>query len=97
MLARDATVCGVLMEGPHEVLQMGRRARTATPAQLRALAIRDGGCVIPGCGRPPDWCDAHHLVPWTRGGATDINDMRLVCRPHHTMIHLGLLDLPQRE
>jgi hypothetical protein len=96
-LACDATVCGVLMEGPHEVLQMGRRARTATPAQLRALAVRDRGCVIPGCGRPPDWCDAHHHIPWIHGGLTDIGDMSLVCRPHHMMIHLGLLDLPRRE
>ncbi|OFW66078.1 MAG: hypothetical protein A2Z12_10335 [Actinobacteria bacterium RBG_16_68_21] len=96
-LACDATVCAVLMEGPDEVLQMGRRARTATPAQLRALAVRDGGCVIPGCGRPPGWCDAHHEVPWIRGGLTNVEGMRLVCRPHHVMIHLGLLDLPKRE
>jgi hypothetical protein len=96
-LACDATVCGVLMEGPQHVLQMGRNSRTATPAQLRALALRDGGCVIPGCGRPPDWCDAHHRVPWTRGGATDVDNMRLVCRPHHLMIHIHSLDLPRRE
>lgn len=94
-LACDATVCGVLVQGPHEVLQMGRRVRTATPAQLRALALRDGGCVIPGCGRPPDWCDAHHLVPWIHGGLTDVAEMALVCRPHHMMIHLGVLDLPR--
>ena len=96
-LACDATVCGVLMEGPNEILQMGRRARTATPAQLRALAIRDRGCVIPGCGRPSSWCDAHHEVAWIHGGLTNIECMRLVCRPHHMMIHLGLLDLPKRS
>ena len=96
-LACDATVCGVIMEGPHTVLQMGRRTRVATPAQLRALAVRDGGCVVPGCDRPPDWCDAHHLVPWVHGGLTDIDEMCLLCRPHHLMHHLGFLDLPQRE
>jgi hypothetical protein len=96
-LACDATVCGVLMEGPHEILQMGRKVRTATPAQLRALAVRDGGCVVPGCGRPPDWCDAHHLIPWIEGGATNTEEMCLLCRPHHILLHLGLLDLPQRE
>jgi hypothetical protein len=96
-LACDATVCGVLMQGPHEILQMGRRTRTATPAQLRALAIRDGGCVVRGCRRPPSWCDAHHDVPWIHGGLTNTDHMHLVCRPHHMMIHFGLLDLPQRE
>jgi hypothetical protein len=97
LLACDATVCGVIMQSGYEVLRMGRTARTATPAQLRALAIRDGGCVIPGCDRPPDWCDAHHLVPWTHGGLTDIANLGLVCRPHHMDIHYGLVDFPQRE
>jgi hypothetical protein len=96
-LACDATVCGVLMEGSHHVLRMGRKTRTATPAQLRALAVRDGGCVIPGCGRPPSWCDAHHAVPWTHGGHTDVDRMQLVCRPHHIMIHFGTLEPPKRE
>ncbi len=96
-LACDATVCGVLMKGSHEILEMGRKVRTATPAQRRALAIRDGGCVIPGCDRPPEWCDAHHEIPWIEGGATDIDEMRLVCTPHHYMIHLGHLELPKLE
>jgi hypothetical protein len=93
-LACDATVCGVVMEGPWDVLQMGRRVRVATPAQLRALAVRDGGCVVPGCDRPPDWCDAHHLVPWVHGGLTDVDEMCLLCRPHHVMLHFGSLALP---
>ena len=62
LLACDATICGTLMDGPHQVLQMGRRARTATAAQHHALALRDQGCVIAGCQRPPDWCDAHHTT-----------------------------------
>lgn len=97
MLACDATVCGVAMSGSDEMLRMGRRARTATPTQHRALAIRDQGCVIEGCGRPPEWCDAHHLVPWTHGGLTNTDNMTLLCRPHHQMIHHGMLQLPQRE
>jgi hypothetical protein len=95
-LACDATVCGVLMAGPDEVLRMGRRARTARAAQLRALAVRDGGCVIPGCGRPPSWCDAHHLVSWIHGGHTDVDEMCLLCRPHHIMVHLEGIELPRR-
>lgn len=97
MLACDATVCGVLMDGPHQVLQMGRRARTATPAQRGALALRDGGCVIDHCDRPPDWCDAHHRTPWTHGGTTDLENLTLICRPHHMMLHHGTLNLPRRE
>ena len=97
LLACDATVCGILMDGPHQVLRMGRRARTATAVQHRALALRDGGCVVAGCGRPPDWCDAHHTTPWTHGGTTDLDNLILICRPHHVMLHHGTLQLPQRE
>jgi hypothetical protein len=96
-LACDATVCGILMKHPNEPLLMGPKTRTATPAQYRALSVRDGGCVVPGCSRPPDWCDAHHLIPWTRGGSTNIQDMILLCRPHHLAHHLGLLQIPKRE
>lgn len=94
--ACDATVARVATAGP-EILDMGRRVRTATTAQRHALALRDQGCVIPGCGRPPDWCDAHHLLPWIDGGLTNLDQLALVCRPHHMMIHLGELELPKRE
>jgi len=75
--ACDSNVCRVVMDGPSRLLDMGRDVRTATSTQLKVLAIRDGGCVIPGCGRPPAWCDAHHRIPWVEGGLTDICDMCL--------------------
>ncbi|MDP2624446.1 MAG: DUF222 domain-containing protein [Actinomycetota bacterium] len=90
--ACDTIACRVVTNGSH-ILDMGRQVCTATPAQLRALAIRDGGCVVPGRGRPPSWCDAHHLLPWVEGGLTNIDEMRLLCRPHHLMLHLGILQL----
>jgi hypothetical protein len=96
-LACDSTVCRVVGDGPGHILDMGRSLRTATPAQLQALAIRDGGCVIPGCGRPPAWCDAHHLIAWVEGGLTNVDEMCLLCRPHHLALHLGAIQLPQLE
>ena len=96
-LACDSAVSRIVTDSPSRVLDMGRRVRTATPNQLRALAVRDGGCRIPGCNRPPSWCDAHHLIPWVEGGLTDVGEMCLICRPHHMMIHLGVLDPPSLE
>jgi hypothetical protein len=65
------------------VLAFGRSTRLATRAQRIALAGRDGGCCFPGCTRPPSWCEAHHVIPWSSGGRTDINNLCLVCPYHH--------------
>ncbi len=68
-------------------LDMGRDARFATLAQRRAMTIRDGGCVFPGCTSPPSWTEAHHLDEWGNGGNTDIPRMASMCRHHHQVVH----------
>ena len=67
-------------------LDLGRTTRLVTPAQRLALEVRDGGCVFPGCHRPSGWCDAHHLVSWLDGGATDLSNLGLLCRL--SLIHI---------
>ena len=69
------------------LVNLGRTARLASRAQRRALAIRDGGCVFPGCSAPVRWCDAHHVHHWERGGSTDLCNMALLCRHHHGVTH----------
>jgi len=83
----DAGVSRVITRGPGEVLEAGRRTQVVGPALRRALIARDGGCAFPGCGRPQGWCDAHHVVHWARGGETNLQNLVLLCRPHHRMIH----------
>jgi hypothetical protein len=63
-LACDAGIIPAVLGSTGQILDLGRTARTATPAQRRALAIRDGGCGLfnvngPSCDRPPGWTDAH--------------------------------------
>jgi Domain of unknown function (DUF222)/HNH endonuclease len=77
----------LLVDGRLVPLAMGRAVRLATPAQRRALAVRDRGCVFPGCDRPPGWCDAHHIVAYDAGGATDLLNLVLLCRHHHGVTH----------
>ncbi|MCS5736594.1 13E12 repeat family protein, partial [Herbiconiux daphne] len=82
-----------------EVLHHGRTKRLFTPAQNRALAARDGGCVWPGCDRPPSWCETHHTTPWTpttpdtAPGRTDIDNGVLLCHFHHTHLHTSSFTL----
>jgi hypothetical protein len=68
---------------------VGRASRTVTPAQLKALQVRDGGCVHPGCSRTAAFCDAHHVVHWADGGLTDLPNLVLLCRHHHRTLHAG--------
>ena len=62
---------------------MGRTRRLATPGQTVALIARDSGCSFPGCDRPPEWCERHHVVAWVDGGPTDVDNITLVCAYHH--------------
>ncbi|MBM7789057.1 HNH endonuclease signature motif containing protein [Tenggerimyces flavus] len=55
----------------------------------RLLELRDGGCAFPGCDRPPGWCHAHHVVPWSKGGPTTRDNGVLLCGYHHRLIHQG--------
>ena len=88
-LACDAKVSRVITDGASRPLDVGRSTKVVTPALRRALTVRDRGCAFPGCGRPPSWCDAHHVRHWADGGETALDNLVLLCRPHHRAIHRG--------
>ncbi|WP_338751770.1 HNH endonuclease signature motif containing protein [Janibacter alittae] len=86
-MACDAGIIPVVLGGDGEILDMGRSVRLFTPGQRRAVWLRDGGCTYPGCTMPPQWCDAHHVDWWSRGGDTDMDNAALLCQRHHTKVH----------
>ena len=65
------------------MLDLGRGSRLFTEAQRRAMVVRDGGCIWPGCSAPPAWCEAAHLAPWFPHGRTDLDNGALMCAGHH--------------
>jgi hypothetical protein len=69
--------------GLSQPLDIGRATRVIPPHLHRALTIRDGHCQFPGCDQPPPVCEAHHLMPWARGGPTSLDNLTLLCRFHH--------------
>ncbi|MGN6331361.1 MAG: HNH endonuclease signature motif containing protein, partial [Motilibacteraceae bacterium] len=87
LLACEAGIIPVVLNGEGRPIDVGRTRRLATPDQRRLLALRDKGCVGPGCDRPPDWSQAHHLTRWTLGGETNLDEMRLLCLWHHHLVH----------
>jgi len=71
-----------------EPLSVGRRTRTIPPAIRRALKRRDGGCRFPGC-TCERFVDAHHIRHWADGGETSMDNLVLLCRRHHRLMHEG--------
>jgi hypothetical protein len=68
-------------------LDLGTAVRYATPNQRKAIAIRDQGCVVPGCDAPHNWVDLHHVKEAQDGGPTDLNNLVSLCKPHHALLH----------
>ncbi len=80
----------LLLDPDGKALDAGRDQRVFTRLQRRALAARDGGCLFPGCSRPPSGCEAHHINPWSesiQNHKTETKDGVLLCRYHHLSLH----------
>ena len=67
-------------------LNIGRKTRSIPPAIRRALKRRDNGCCFPGC-TCNRFVDAHHIHHWADGGETCMDNLVLLCRTHHRLVH----------
>lgn len=85
-IACDASVSAVTVAGS-EPLSVGREKRSIPAPLRRALALRDRGCRFPGCDRPPEWTDGHHVIHRAHGGKTSVANLVLLCRVHHRRVH----------
>jgi 5-methylcytosine-specific restriction endonuclease McrA len=77
----------VIVQGRSEPLDVGRKTAVVPAGLRRAVVARDGGCRFPGCGRPQSWCDTHHVRHWVDGGQTALDNLVLLCRRHHRLVH----------
>jgi hypothetical protein len=84
----DSTVVQIREDEHGEPLSIGRRSRSIPPAMRRALRNRDGGCRFPGCTNTR-FVDGHHVQHWADGGETNLNNLILLCRHHHHLVHEG--------
>ncbi|KRF35159.1 HNH endonuclease signature motif containing protein [Nocardioides sp. Soil805] len=86
-LACTAKLVPAVLGGKSQVLDLGRAKRLYDNAQREAMGLRDGGCRAEGCDIPAAWCEAHHLIPWSKSGRTDLADGLLLCSHHHHRAH----------
>ena len=83
-IANEAEIWPTIIDRNGVPLALGRSRRLASAGQTMALIARDAGCSFPGCTHPPQWCDRHHILDWILGGLTDVDNLTLLCRYHHT-------------
>jgi hypothetical protein len=86
-IACDAGVSRVITRGASAPLDVGRQTPVVPAPLRRAVVARDEGCRFPGCNRPQQWCDSHHVVHWVHGGPTSLSNLVLLCRRHHRLVH----------
>lgn len=86
-IACDSGIVPTLLGSRSQVYDVGRKTRTINAGLRRVLVARDRGCAFPGCTRPPSHCEAHHVIYWANGGETNVDNLVLLCRRHHDLVH----------
>lgn len=94
-LCCDASVTAMLSK-QGEPVSIGRKSRTIPPPMRRALLTRDSGCRFPGCNATR-FVDGHHIEHWADGGETSLENLTLLCRHHHRLVHDGGYGLSKVE
>jgi HNH endonuclease len=87
-IACDSSVVCIKEDEHGEPLSIGRRSRSIPPPMRRALKARDKGCRFPGCTNTR-FVDGHHIQHWADGGETSLDNLILLCRHHHHLVHEG--------
>jgi hypothetical protein len=83
----DAALHRVLTQGRSAIVDYGRATRIIPAPLYNALVVRDRHCRFPGCDRPAEWCEGHHVRPWLYGGPTNLSNLVLLCSRHHHLLH----------
>lgn len=88
-MACVANVIPAVLGTESQPLDLGRTQRFFSRAQRRAMALRDRGCINPGCTMAAHRCEANHIQPWYLGGKTDLANSALLCPTCHASFHAG--------
>jgi hypothetical protein len=87
-LACDAELIPAVLNARGDVLDIAVASRSFTTAVRRAAWLEQGGkCAFPGCRRPP--ADCHHIIWWSKGGPSTLDNAAWLCAFHHWLIHEG--------
>ena len=86
-MACEARICPIVFDGASQPLDLGRTRRLVSGSIRTALVARDRGCAFPSCDRDARWAEGHHVIHWSLGGPTCLDNLVLLCGHHHAEIH----------
>jgi len=87
-LATDADVRAVVFDGARPLAVSKKVRARAIPSEARvAVRARDKACRFPGSRDPAGHCDVHHVVHRYAGGDHSPDNLVLLSRRTHTMVH----------
>jgi hypothetical protein len=69
------------------LVDYGQRTYRPPAALARHVIARDRTCRGPGCTRPAQKSDLHHVTSFSRGGSTSAANLTALCERHHYAIH----------
>ncbi len=87
--ACDVGIIPMVLAADSQILDYGRMTRLISRGLRSYLIARDGGCIFPGCDRPPAWTEGHHRIHVADGGPTNPENLDLLCVRHHHAVHEG--------
>ena len=85
-LACDGRIQFIADDVDSKPVGIGRTSRQIPPWLKRLIEERDHGCRFPGCSYE-HWVHAHHIVHWSHGGPTDLDNLITLCGFHHRLVH----------
>jgi hypothetical protein len=85
-IACDAGIVPIIEDERGSPLSVGRKQRTIPHSMKRALLRRDCTCRFPGCSVRV-FLEGHHIEHWADGGATDHDNIIMLCGFHHRFLH----------
>lgn len=92
-IACDCELTRIVMDADGVPLDVGQSQRTYQKALRRAVLVRDRHCRWPGCTLRASWCEVHHVLWYSEGGVTSVENALTLCSFHHHEVHRRKIEI----
>jgi hypothetical protein len=90
----DADIVPIFLDPDGAIVALGNTQRGFNRIQRLGMIARDGPtCSMPDCQIPATGCEAHHVIEYSEGGPTHVDNGALLCWFHHRMVQTGVFTI----